>query len=83
MTPIDFARRLSDSPDIESRALGVAIIARGLSDDDPRSLRQGWPLNESVRAAMRYLALSGDDLAARALAIAPTVSDAMLNRSPR
>jgi hypothetical protein len=80
MTPIDFARNLARDPD--TTPLAVAIIVRGLTDDDPT--RQGWPLNEAtVERAARYLDLTPTaELTAAALALAPTVSDVMLNRRP-
>lgn len=82
MTPIDLAKNLAQSERIEDRALGVGIIARGLSDDDPATLRQGWPLDVSVERAIVYLGLEPTaELTAAALAAAPKVSDAMLNRT--
>lgn len=85
MTPLDFAAILARDP--ETRALAVAIVARGLSDDDPTTLRQGWPLSTAIQAAIRYFGLEGMSdartIEAEALRIAPTVSDAMLNRSAR
>lgn len=81
MTPIAFAEGLATSDNPRSQALGVAIIARGLSDDDPATLRQGWPLQVAVPAAIEYLGLpSTESLIAEATALAPTVSDAMLNK---
>jgi len=81
MTPLDFARNLAKSDDPEDRAYGVAIVARGLSDDDPDTLRQGWPLAESIASAITYLGLTPTPtLVARATALAPTVSDAVLNK---
>lgn len=82
MTPLDFAQRLAQG-DPEDQALGVAIVTRGLTDDD--GLRQGWPLDHAT--VSRAASLLGLDptpgLIHRALEIAPTVSDAMLNRTPR
>ena len=83
MNPTTFARVLADSGDPEQQALGVAIITRGLTDDDPSDpTRQGWPLDRhTVAAAARYLILDATPtLVTRALALAPTVSDAMLNK---
>ena len=83
MTTVDFARNLARSDDPHARSLGVAIIARGLSDDDPADpYRQGWPLDRhTIEAAARYLDLTPTDaLCADALALAPTLSDAILNR---
>ena len=84
MTPLDFARNLAASQDEKDQALGVAILTRGVTDDDPATLRQGWPLNvTTVRRAAIYLGIENpsDALVDRALVLAPTVSDAMLNRS--
>jgi hypothetical protein len=83
MTPLDFARNLARSDDPRDRALGVAIVTRGVTDDDPATGRQPWPLNEhTVAGAAQYLGLDPDPaLLADALALAPTVSDAMLNRT--
>jgi hypothetical protein len=81
MTPLDLARRLAQSDSPKDHALAVAIVARGLSDDDPSTFRQGWPLAVAVPAAIRYLGLLSDaGLEADALALAPTLSDAILNR---
>lgn len=79
MTPLDLAQNLAKSDRMEDRALGVAILARGLSDDD--GLRQGWPLESAIPAAVRHLGLTPDPaLIAEAGMLAPTISDAMLNR---
>ena len=81
LTPMDLAGSLAKSEDIEERALGVAIVARGLSDDDPATLRAGWDLGTSITAAIRYLGIeSTPELVEEATRLAPTVSDAMLNR---
>ena len=81
MTPLDLARNLAQSDSAKDRALGVGIVARGLSDNDPSELRQGWPLPVAVSAAATYLGLDlTPELLAEAKAIAPTISDAMLNR---
>jgi len=81
MNPLDFARNLAQSDRLEDRALGVAIVARGLSDDDPATLRSGWALEASITAAITHLGLkSSPELIAAATRLAPTVSDAMLNR---
>lgn len=83
MTPLDLAANLAKSDDPKSRALAVAIVLRGLTDDDPATLRQGWPLTDAtaIRAAS-YVGLdpAGSTLIADALALAPTLSDAILNR---
>jgi len=79
MTPIEYAQTLAESMERKDRILGIAIIARGLSDDD--GLRQGWPLEESVRAAIDFLGLGyADTLLMDALTLAPTLSDAILNK---
>lgn len=86
MTPIDFARNLARSGELRDQALGVAIVTRGLTDDDPETQRQGWPLDESTaRLAARYIGITqpGPVLLRRAVELAPTVSDAMLNRAAR
>ena len=81
MTPLDLAANLAADPDPKSQALAVAIVARGLSDDDPTSLRQGWPMAVAIPAAAKYLGLDPDpDLFAAAAKAAPSVSDAMLNK---
>lgn len=82
MTPLDMARNLAASDRAEDRALGVAIVARGLSDDD--GTRAGWPLAAAIPAAAQYLGLPMDpSLMAEAGRLAPTVSDAMLNKVSR
>jgi hypothetical protein len=82
LTPLGLAESLARSDDHKSRTLAVAIVARGLSDDDPATFRQGWPLADSITAAIRYLKLDASDrLIADAAALAPTLSDAILNRS--
>lgn len=86
MTPLDFAQSLSRSDVLADRALGAAIVLRGLTDDDPHdATRQGWPLNaDTAERAIRWLGLDPTpELIAATLATAPTVSDAMLNRGPR
>lgn len=84
MSPMDFARSLVNrGTDPEDWALATAIITRGLTDDDPATLRAGWPLDaDTVASAAVFLSLiPTPDLVARALALAPTVSDAMLNKA--
>lgn len=80
MTPLDLAQNLAQSDRRSDRVLGVAILARGLSDDD--GLRQGWPLASAIPAAARHLGLTEIDPAfvADVARVAPTVSDAMLNK---
>ncbi|HXS48431.1 MAG TPA: hypothetical protein VN756_13320, partial [Solirubrobacterales bacterium] len=59
MTPLEFAQNLARSPLMSDRVLGVAIVTRGLTDDDPKTLRQGWPLNaDTVIAASRYVGIT-------------------------
>jgi hypothetical protein len=72
------------SGDPKAVALGVGMIVRGLTDDDPATLRQGWPMTEAVvEAAARYLDVKPTpELISAVLAVAPTISDAMLNRRP-
>lgn len=80
-TPLDLASRLAGSGTTRDQALGVAIVIRGLTDDSDD--RAGWPMDEhTARAAAAYLGFAGvsDALIARALALAPTISDAMLNK---
>lgn len=81
MTPLDLARNLASSDSPDARALGVAIVLRGLTDDD--GTRQGWPLTVTTAArAAQYLGLDPTPgLLVAAIDTAPTVSDTMLNRS--
>jgi hypothetical protein len=82
MTPLQLAQNLAKDPDRKAQAMGIAIVARSLSDDTED--RQGWPLDTSVKAAAKHLGLfADDDLINEATRIAPTLSDATLNRSPR
>jgi hypothetical protein len=87
MTPLDMARRLAADPNPKSQTLATAMIARSLSDHDPSDpFRQGWPLDAAtVTRAAEYLGLDASPtLVADALALAPTVSNAILNhRTPR
>lgn len=83
MTPLDLARTLAKSSNPQDRTEAVAMIARGLSDPSPSDpLRQPWPLDGgTVAAAARYLGVPITPvLLADALALAPTLSDALLNR---
>jgi hypothetical protein len=84
MTPIDFARNLANGTE-DDRALAVAMVARGLSDDDPSDpTRAPWPIDTALPAAARHLGIDPTPaliLAARDMM--PRVSDAMLNRHPR
>ena len=81
MTPMTLAANLAKSEDIKERALGVAMVARGLSDDDPATHRAGWDLGTSITAAIRHLGIeSTPELVEEATRVAPTISDAMLNR---
>lgn len=80
MTPLEFAGSLARSDKHEDRVLGVAIVTRGLTDDD--GLRQGWPLSsDTVNAACTYLGiLPTTEFVSAVIAKAPQVSDAMLNK---
>lgn len=81
MTPLDFARNLAQSDNPNDRVLGAAIVARGLSDDDPATFKQGWEAPTAAGAALRYLGLPVDDGSIEAvLEKMPTISDAMLNK---
>lgn len=80
-SPLELARSLAEASDHKSHVLAVAMVARGLSDDEPTTFRQGWPLADSIVAAIGYLDLEKTDrLIADAAALAPTLSDAVLNR---
>ena len=82
MSPKQFAENLAASDDPKDQALGVAIIARGLSDDEPETHRQGWPLEVAIPQAAKYLGLEpSPELVAQAAILAPKVSDAMLNKA--
>ena len=80
MTPLEFAGNLARSDKYEDRVLGVAIVTRGVTDDD--GTRQGWPLNEhTVSRACEYLGiLPNEKFVADVIEKAPQVSDAMLNK---
>lgn len=82
MSPIDLARSLARGDD-DDRVLAVAIVTRGLTDDDPATGRVGWPLSlATTERAAQYLDLAPTGrLILRALTLAPTLSDAILNRS--
>jgi len=83
MTPIEYAQALSDSGEYKLRVLGVAMIIRGLTDDsDGDPWRLAWPLDEATaRRAARYLNLDPTpELVNDALKLAPTLSDAILNK---
>lgn len=83
MTPLDLARALAQSTTTDGQALGVAIVLRGLTDYSPSDpYREPWPLTVTTAArAAQYLGLDPSPaLLVAALDIAPTVSDAMLNR---
>ena len=79
MTPLDLAQSLARSPEHRDRVMGVAMLARGLSDDD--ETRQGWPVEASLIAAARHLHLDpAPGLIADARTMMPTLSPAILNR---
>lgn len=79
MTPLDLARNMAATDDPKAHALAVAIVTRGLTDDSPE--RAGWPLTAAtVQRAADYLDLPRSAaLVADALALAPTLSPAILN----
>ena len=83
MSPLDLAQNLAESDDPEDRARGVAIVVRALTDDTPD--RQGWPMSDAVVArAARHIGVEPTpELVARATVIAPTLSDAILNKAAR
>jgi hypothetical protein len=80
MTPLELATRLGQSPDLDNRITGVAIILRGLTDDDGD--RQGWPMTPAVAIrAAKYIGVEPTpELVAAVLAFAPTLPDFYLNR---
>lgn len=82
MTPLEFAKTLAWSDNADDRVLAVAMVARGLTDDDPATGRQGWPLTAgTVGRAAEHLGLPVEGwLVTKALALAPTLSDALLNK---
>lgn len=83
MTPLEFAENLAKSTDRSDLILGVAMVTRGLSDDDPANFRAGWPLDaHTVRMAAQYLRLGSvsEDFVDEVLMLAPTLSDAILNK---
>lgn len=85
MSPEQFARNLAKSENYDSVVLGVAIITRGLTDDDPARFKQGWPLNaETVRRAAQYIdvptTLVDEHFVGEVIEKAPTLSDAILNK---
>ena len=80
-TPMDLAQRLAGNGYGTDVALGVAIATRALTDDTDE--RQGWPLDAvTVEAAAKYVGVNHPDawLIARVLELAPTLSDAILNK---
>lgn len=83
MSPLDFARNLAQSDSTDDVVLGVAMMTRGLTDDDPANFRQGWPLNKAtVERAATFLGVGdiSDGLIEAVIEKAPTISDAMLNK---
>jgi hypothetical protein len=83
MTPLDLARTLARSTTLDGQALGVGIVLRGLTDYSPSDpYRDPWPLTVTTAArAASYLGLDPTpELLVAALDVAPTISDAMLNR---
>lgn len=84
MTPIALAENLAKSDQYDSRVLGAAIMTRGLTDGDPATLRQGWPLDvETARSAAKYVGIHNitEQFLEDVVAKAPTLSDAILNKS--
>ena len=82
-TPLDLATNLAKSDKHEDRVLGVAILYRGLVDKDPSDpLRMPWPeTNETIERAAKYLGVEvTPDLRNDVRDVAPTISDAMLNK---
>jgi len=80
MTPLDLARSLAREDNPKSHALAVAIVYRGVTDEDDN--RMPWPTGElTAEYAAKYLDLDPTpDLIAHALTLAPTISEAMLNK---
>jgi len=80
MSPIELAERLGQSPDLDNRATGVAIIVRGLCDDDGD--RMGWPMTAAVvaRAAKHIGVEPTAELVEAVLELAPILPDFYLNR---
>ena len=82
MSPMDFARNLAAGTDLNDRALGVGIAIRAVTDDT--ETRAGWPMDATTAlAAANYVGIPmpSDELIRRALKLAPTISDAMLNKA--
>ena len=83
MTPIQFAENLAKSDDHKDKVLAVSIVYRGLTDEDPSDpLRMPWPqTNESIERAAKYLGVDiTPDLRNAVRDLAPTLSDAILNK---
>lgn len=84
MTPDQLAKNMAKDDDVKIQAYAVAMIARGFADGDPATLKDGWPLETSVEAAIAYLNLPHTKkLHKLALKIAPTLPDYVLNKPAR
>lgn len=84
VSPMDVARNLAQSPDIKDRVLGVAMLARGYSDDEPEKFKQGWPVSTSIDVAIQQLGTESDPSFIHLVKdTMPTISDAMLGYGPR
>lgn len=75
MTPLEHAQTLAKSSRLEDQAVALAIVTRGLSDADPADpLRQPWPVDVALLAAVRFLDLElTQELVARARVLMPNV----------
>ncbi len=86
MTPIDLARNFARSDDPKARAYGVAMIYRSLTEpDESDPLKLPWPeTNETIERAAKYLGVADEDITPDlrndVRDIAPTLSDAILNK---
>lgn len=83
MTPLELAQNMARSEDLRVQAYAVAIVYRGLTDEDPSDpLRLPWPqTNETIERAATYLGIEPSAaLRNEVRRIAPTLSDATLNR---
>lgn len=83
MTPLELAQNMARSEDLRVQAYAVAIVYRGLTDEDPADpYRMPWPqTNETIERAATYLGVEPTpDLRNEVWRVAPTLSDATLNR---
>jgi hypothetical protein len=83
MTPLQVAVNLAESASPQDRARGVAMLARALSDPDPRDpLRLPWTVDVAVLRAAQYLHLNPTpELLEAARAVMPAITNAELNYS--